>query len=244
MTNRGFTLLEVLVTTTILGMLIAILAGGFWIGIRSWEKGEAAVDRQQRLRVVLECIIQDIRSYYPYSITGTNLPSDEKKDKVKAFIGEDERITFVTTSSGFNIGSTISSGMRAVSYYVAEDNETRKKNLYLRESPIVSEDFFNDEKIDEEGKITLLYNNIEEIKFGYIIYIKELDEIIVSPPANEWKPIEVRPLTEEYLLAVTVKIKVLDEKEEKDEYKKKKLDEERYEELSTTVMVGREEISK
>jgi len=46
--NRGFTLLELLISLTILSLVTVLIFGAFRMGIRAWEKGERNIDGRQR----------------------------------------------------------------------------------------------------------------------------------------------------------------------------------------------------
>src|SRR3972149_6610878 len=65
--ERGFTLIETLLATSILIMLLAILLSAFRLGIRSWEKGEAAVDSIAARRAILSRLPKDVGSMFQYS---------------------------------------------------------------------------------------------------------------------------------------------------------------------------------
>lgn len=52
----GFTLLELILSLTILGLILVVVFGSFRVGVRAWEKGEAEVDFRQRERIVLELL--------------------------------------------------------------------------------------------------------------------------------------------------------------------------------------------
>jgi general secretion pathway protein J len=60
----GFTLLELILSLTILSILIVLLFGAFRIGGRAWEKGERELERQQRMRVVFDLIKRQISAAY------------------------------------------------------------------------------------------------------------------------------------------------------------------------------------
>ena len=60
--NKGFTLLELLISLTILGVIVVIIFGAFRIGIRAWEKGEKDVESRQRQRIVLDLSKQQLAS--------------------------------------------------------------------------------------------------------------------------------------------------------------------------------------
>ncbi len=54
--TEGFTLLELLLSITILAVVAAMILGAFRVSYRAWEKGEAAVEAAGRLRSVQERI--------------------------------------------------------------------------------------------------------------------------------------------------------------------------------------------
>ena len=44
-TDTGFTLVELLVATSVLALLSVVLFGGMRFGARAWEAGEASIER-------------------------------------------------------------------------------------------------------------------------------------------------------------------------------------------------------
>jgi general secretion pathway protein J len=79
---RGFTLLEVIVSMTILALVTGICYAAFHLGIRAVTKGEVAVVTAQRLRVATDVMIRQVKSasgsgakleddYYPFFFVGT-----------------------------------------------------------------------------------------------------------------------------------------------------------------------------
>jgi general secretion pathway protein J len=83
----GFTLLELLVAITLLGLLLAALFGGLRLGARAWETGEARLDRATRLQVVQDFLRQRLVQAYPASV-GTDR-------RQPMFEGEATRLRFV-----------------------------------------------------------------------------------------------------------------------------------------------------
>ncbi|WP_373499508.1 type II secretion system protein J [Desulfococcus sp.] len=61
---HGFTLLELIISLTILGVIVTIVFGALRIGVRAWEKGESDIDNRQRHRIVLDRIGQQMASIY------------------------------------------------------------------------------------------------------------------------------------------------------------------------------------
>ena len=50
--DRGFTLIEVLLATTLLGIMMLLLTGSLRIGADSWEAGEERMAKASRLFIV------------------------------------------------------------------------------------------------------------------------------------------------------------------------------------------------
>jgi len=94
--ERGFTLIETLLATSILIMLLAILLSAFRLGIRSWEKGEAAVDSIAARRAILSRLEKDVGSMYQYS-----QDSGAEGDGARhLFSAAESSLGFVTVSRG------------------------------------------------------------------------------------------------------------------------------------------------
>ena len=159
--NGGFTLLELLITMTILGIIMTVIMGGFRMGIRAWEKGEAKAQYNQKLRVVLDHILEEIRSAHSLTIT-----SEEDDTKYHAFWGEPERIRFITTAPGLQSEPGLEF-TRAVEYFVQPG-----EGLAMRSTPCLGGDCFKDLA---EQEAVILDENVLEIDFRYC-YIPEPDK--------------------------------------------------------------------
>ncbi|HOO91604.1 MAG TPA: prepilin-type N-terminal cleavage/methylation domain-containing protein, partial [Syntrophales bacterium] len=85
--NRGFTLLELLISLTILSLVTVLIFGAFRMGIRAWEKGERNIDGRQRERIVLDLIKRQLSS----------IPVDVVKgDKALVLKGDGKSLEFVS----------------------------------------------------------------------------------------------------------------------------------------------------
>src|SRR5262245_21578463 len=62
----GFTLLEVMLALTALGMMAAICYGAFHVGMRAVERGEVAVTTGARMRVAFDVISRQLKSIVRY----------------------------------------------------------------------------------------------------------------------------------------------------------------------------------
>lgn len=91
--HNGFTLMELLISVTILSIVAVIIGGSIRLGIRAWEKGEDEIESSQGLRVIFDRMNQKIKSIYPYKI--------EKDGKALiAFQGNLDTVWFVSSSPG------------------------------------------------------------------------------------------------------------------------------------------------
>ncbi len=110
--NRGFTLLELLISLTILSLITLLVFGAFRIGIRAWEKGEKNIDGRQRERIVLDLIRRQLSS----------IPIDTVKgEKALALKGDNKSIAFV---SDIHLVPGDKFGMVYVNYRVEEGEES------------------------------------------------------------------------------------------------------------------------
>ena len=55
--NQGFTLVEVIVTMTILGFLLLVVYGVFSLGHSAWERGDLIREKYQKSRILSQLIL-------------------------------------------------------------------------------------------------------------------------------------------------------------------------------------------
>jgi len=112
---RGFTLLELLLAISIFAVVVAVLFSSFWVGIGAWEKGEAGIEFQQRMRAVSELMFREISSTYPYFLTPSQL---DKHTSYVAFFGEPDSLRFVSYANLHKRAS----GLCMLEFWVSERN--------------------------------------------------------------------------------------------------------------------------
>ena len=149
LSKTGFTILELIVSITILSLVALIIGQGFRIGLNAWEKGEAETVETQQLRILSGMLTQQLKSFYLYR---TKLDDDVEKSII--FQGEDDSILFVTTLADSSFG-----GLKWVRY------SFDKGVLYYKEGLLPDKDVMDNIEGDEE----ILASDIEEVLFEYYV---------------------------------------------------------------------------
>ncbi len=144
-TQGGVTLLELMISITLLGIVMLIIFGTMRLGYRSIEKAERTMEFLERLRASLGIIESQLQSQTPLFY--------ERDDEKKVyFAGTNEFIQF---STNYSIWSG-QLGYVKVAYNV-ERNTQGKLTLYATENTISVED----------ARKTILLDNIDDISFKY-----------------------------------------------------------------------------
>lgn len=212
---KGFTLIEVLISLTILSLIMGVIMGGFRLGSRSWLKGEQRLDEQQRLRCIFTILIQDIKS-----CIGKRKPVPEASGKHKGsknwpvvFYGENDKLEFVTTASG--IDRQLKKGaLRLVSYELSEQED--KPGLVMEESPWLyqnpAEEGISGEYLEPISFSYSLYPDVVGIGFQYY-GVKEIYNKVGKKDAepewhDDWNPLADVQSGEDYLKNLPEKVRI------------------------------------
>jgi len=109
--SKGFTLLEVLISISILGLMAVVVFGGLRLGTSASEKGEKEAQRLQHLRIVSDIIGAQLRGAFPYSLIkrpkpgqtqDTNYQEEREKHKKRLpvfFEGKPDTLRFITAKA-------------------------------------------------------------------------------------------------------------------------------------------------
>ena len=171
----GFTLLELMLSLTILGLVLLIVFGALRIGTRAWEKGEKDVAVHQRQRAVLGLMAQQISSACLYDIKEGNESFN--------FRGSEGTMEFVSRSP---IVPGSLTGVVYVKYMIREGNREEKKRLMLYEKDA---GFLKEEDLEgrEAGDFFTLVSGVQDLQFEYLKGTENEDEMIWQAA---WKPSE------------------------------------------------------
>lgn len=141
----GFTLLELIITITIIGIIVSIVAGAMRLGFRTVSSGEKKMESLQRMRSSLTIIDSQIQSGIPVTYM-------EEGDLKYYFRGQKGLLQQSTNYSLWDRQR----GYVVVTYRVASD-DFGKKSLYASENVI---------GIKDKREVKLL-DGFDEIYFEY-----------------------------------------------------------------------------
>jgi general secretion pathway protein J len=167
--NSGFTLLELMVTFTILSLVVVMILGALRLGSASWEKGEERVEQYQKRRIVFDLLSQQMKSFFPYKIKAQKAEAD-----YLAFLGETTSLRFV---SAFSLKAKRQEGLVFVIYKVEEDRSSGKV-LKVCERRVLNKNLL-EETPDEEEFLTLV-EGLSDLRFEYY------DEGKTTEETGEW----------------------------------------------------------
>ena len=167
--RTGFTLVELIVTFTILSIVLVMVLGAMRLGSASWERGEEKTERYQRRRMVFNLLSQQLKSAYAYKIKAQKAESD-----YLAFLGNSDSVRFVST---FSLTAKRPEGLVFVVYQVEEGNSSGKV-LKVYEGRVLNKDFM--EETPDADKFLPLLEGLSEITFEYFQEGKDQEE------AGEW----------------------------------------------------------
>ena len=147
--DYGFTLLELLISILILGIIIVIVAGAMRLGFRSVDAGEKKAESLERFMSSLNIIDSQIQSLLPLT---SNEEGNEEGSVNSNFTGSRESLQFSTNYSIWGVQK----GYVTVSYDVSSE-DTGKPVLYATENIMGIED----------SRETKLLDSFDEIYFDY-----------------------------------------------------------------------------
>lgn len=151
----GFTLLELLLSITILSLVLVVIYGTLNLGFRAWEKGERDIDKIQRMRVIMHLLSREIKSAFPYKVTPSELDTHKK---FYAFEGKRDSISFVSTVP-LRGGKK---GLSWLSFWVEED-----EGLVVVERDALRTDIFQERNFMDRDELEVLDAHVIRIRFEY-----------------------------------------------------------------------------
>src|SRR4030042_3400525 len=179
--TTGFTLIEVIVTLTVLSFILLMIFGAFRLGLSAWERGDSIKEEYQKVRIISQLISQQIKSFVPYKIKTKKAEGD-----YLAFNGKARSLRFV---SALPIKAKQPEGFVYVVYEFKEGSGGEGGRLILYAQRVLNRDFFEDELKEELG-ISLL-EGIDNIRFEYY-QEEDLDKNQPEGWIEEWNAKEAK----------------------------------------------------
>ena len=202
--NHGFTLLEVMISLAVLGLIVLMVFGVFRMGISAWERGDAIKDEYQKMRVASQLISRQIKSAVPYKIKSSKAEGDHL-----AFEGSAHSLKFV---SALPWRANQAGGFVYVVYEFKEGGREGGK-LILYEQRVLNKDFMAEEPKEESG--VSLFEEISNVHFEYYRQEKP-DQNKSAEWLDAWNAKEEKELPSALRMTLVTQ-KGKEEKEEKKE---------------------------
>lgn len=172
-TISGFTLLEVLISLTILGLIFVAVLGAIQVGSRSWEKGEQRAEENLRNRALYDTLARELTTLYPLRV------KDQEKEVI-TFRGSSDSLTFATLPQSYG-AEPFSHMIRVVTYAVEPG-----RGLVATESYPLSHE--SDTSGFPEKGVTGSDDRISEARFRYLVPAGKPDEKLPPVWRDSWDP--------------------------------------------------------
>jgi len=187
--NKGFTLLELVLSLSITGFIVAISLGAIRLGTTAQESGHLKIDTSQRIRLIQNQLGQKIKSNYPVFKFKEKNNSKKNPKRFLSFDGGNDYLRFVTfspplTSQGkppwmhetvFYIGKHPQSGKSGIIMAERSTGNNNKLSPYINNSNDVT--------------IFILAENVVHLNFRYYYMnnLKPLKNNIQTDKSNQYK---------------------------------------------------------
>ncbi|MEM7024310.1 MAG: prepilin-type N-terminal cleavage/methylation domain-containing protein, partial [Pseudomonadota bacterium] len=149
--ESGFTLLELLVAITLLGVLMAALFGALRLGNKIWDTGEARLDAIARVQVVQDFLRRQLAQ---------TVPLDEPSEGSSVFLGAKDSVRFVSFLPE-HLGGGVSLLELALA---APQNGAEHGNLVIRINPI---DLDTEAVSEADAEERVLIEQVEALELAY-----------------------------------------------------------------------------
>jgi len=188
--ESGFTLLELILSLAIVGIIIALGLGGIRLGVTARDVGEKKANTYQRLRIIAEQLTQKLQSTYPVFVAQKYGVPIAQGRRVMAFEGNSNSLRFVTFSTPITAASE-GSWIHEVQFYLGKHPKTEKKGLILMEKEIWEGNIFSRINSNEDSiQYFLLAENVTNLKLRYYevkkLQTKDVDQFNGLTHSGKW----------------------------------------------------------
>jgi prepilin-type N-terminal cleavage/methylation domain-containing protein len=156
--QRGFTLLELMISMALLAVMMAMTYSAFSTAMSAVPRGEDAADRAGRLRIATSMLTRQVRSIVNYpAFTEDEEVHPYFSTDLKDYPGAIARFSFITSSPQLNGGE----GLAWVTYW------TDGSTLWMAERAVFSVAAVSGDAPEPEAK-TVLFSGLKGVSFQYL----------------------------------------------------------------------------
>jgi general secretion pathway protein J len=176
--DRGSTLIELLISLTILGVILLIIMGAFRIGIRAWETGDRDVDAHQRQQMVFSILKRQLSSAVNHPVVMEDETMDDKTkkgEKTFVFRGDESSMEFISAIPA--VPGNLAGNVR-VGYQAGAEDESEGYFLEITEKNVFIQSGGKKTAATEEPTAYRLLSGVHGIEFAYLK---------INPEESEWQ---------------------------------------------------------
>ena len=171
--QQGFSLLELVVAITLMGLVLVVLYGGLRLGLNGWDSGERRAEASNRLRSAQEFLRRQLAQ--SMTVYETN---DDRRERFVVFAGRSEGIEFVAPMPA-RLGQ---SGLYRMWIGLTDGQLRLRQRPYLPGDPAAGEE-----------RVNVLLEGVSAMEWAY--FGPERDNDQESPQWHaDWTSTERRPL--------------------------------------------------
>jgi prepilin-type N-terminal cleavage/methylation domain-containing protein len=170
--RRGLTLIELVLTLTILAFAGALVSGAFVTGLRAWQSGLRSGREELVARIVLERIATQLRA-------AISSPARHDKGDAVAFDAAEDHLRFVTLEAG---------GTAPVQVFYGLRGGGGDAQLVYREYPWPDKEFFGEGPPRSEEKIPEITGF--SVKVVKRIAASKTGVTDSAPATEDWSPLD------------------------------------------------------
>jgi prepilin-type N-terminal cleavage/methylation domain-containing protein len=187
--NKGFTLLELVLSLSITGFIVAISLGAIRLGTTAQETGHLKTDTSQRIRLIQNQLGQKIKSNYPVFKFQEKNNSQKKPGRFLSFDGGNDYLRFVTFSSPLTIQGE-PPWMHETAFYIGKHPQSGKSGIIMAERSTKNNNKLSSNLNNSDNeKIFLLAENVVHLKFRYyqMKKINPIESSLQAKNSNEYQ---------------------------------------------------------
>src|SRR5438034_2390864 len=125
--TAGFTLMELLVSMTLIGLLSVAIHFGFRIGVNAWAKGDDGLQHVRTIQATFDLLTRQLGSMVPYY---SQQKVQASPAEVLVYQGTERGMHFVTT---FSSRSRNAGGLRLTEYFSFPSKDKKAKAFIINE---------------------------------------------------------------------------------------------------------------